>query len=175
MQNLIKNLALWLFLILLGAASDHFVTTGKVKSIETELSDYKNKYQKATMELSSIKEKSETETGKEVVKRRTETKPDGSQIVSEDIVRDYLIEKKLKEAVVLQEQVTSFEKENSVLRQKIEEFKKPEYAITLFPSYSFSRKDFVYTFAAQKRVFWDCYLGISLDIERVGIPLTCNF
>lgn len=174
-QRIIKNTSVLLFTFLLGAACSHFFDNKKIKSLETEIASYKEKLEKSLLEISTLIESKEKEQGKEVVKRQTEIRPDGTQIISEDIVRDFLIERQMKESVVLRQQVESIEKENTMLRQKIEEFKKPEYAFTILPSYNYHTHSTIYTFSAQKRVLFDCYLGLSFDRERVGVPLTCNF
>ncbi len=141
----------------------------------TDLSQQKSAASDTSRNITANLESKATETGKETTKRETRILPDGTTLVSEDIVRDFLYEHTEKQNFVLSEQVKTLQTENTELHSKVEEMKKPKVHITLFPSYSWVKKDFVVTFAVQKRIFWDCYLGVSIDVERVGLPLTCGF
>lgn len=175
MQKIILSSVIALCFMSLGAALDRYVLSPATKTSETSISDDKNKTTDTDKSLTSEINTNEKQKGHEEIKRKTETKPDGTTIVSEDIVRDFWAEKTAKENSVLVEKVKQIENEKVLLTQKISEFRKPEYAITLFPAYNFNTERIIYGFAIQKRVFADCYLGVSLDKERLAIPFTCNF
>ena len=175
MNDLARNVLILIVTFSLGAGVGRFSRPDK--KIETSISQQKDTSIVASTDITKVSDS--TEKDQSHVTNHKETKlPDGT-VISEDIVGDYLTEKTAKENIVLKQQINESEKENITLHQTIEEMKKPSVLITIIPAYHFNAplvfSSIEYTFMIQKHVFWECYLGISLDKYMVGLPLTCGF
>lgn len=174
MNTIVRNVLIIIVAFCLGAASMYY--SGPDKKTTTDAAESRQSNTKDQADIEKQSDEKETKKSNETIKRETKL-PDGT-IISEDIVRDYWVEKVSRENIVMKENIEKIEKENIELHQIITEKKKSSVRITIMPTYRFSNpfslNSIDYTFMAQKHVFWECYLGVSLDKYMVGIPLTCD-